>query len=98
MAGRPWLSVASSAQPRTAPVRLHPFKRSRRVTGVTLADQQRAMTRTGLPAVNKQLRRQDSSAAACNVSSGMRLFIRQPLARRRILCRAATRSLPAIMR
>jgi hypothetical protein len=48
-----------------------PIERSRRGRGVSLATEQRAMTRTGLPAFNEQLRRQDCNAAALNVPSDL---------------------------
>jgi hypothetical protein len=48
-----------------------PSERSRRVMGMSLATEQRAMTRTGLPAFHPRMSSEDSSAAALNVPSDL---------------------------
>ena len=89
---RSFLAVGGEQSTATdSDVRLHAIERNRRVAGRTLAALASGMTETGLPAVNEQMHRQGSSAAALNVPSALRRFIRQPSVRRKILCRAATR-------
>ncbi len=65
--------AASDTRRATAPI-----ERSRRGRGVSLATEQRAMTRTGLQAFNEQLHRQDCNAAALNVPSDLVRRHRRP--------------------
>jgi hypothetical protein len=81
-----WLSVASSAGPPAHAARSHG---QRHVTACSpsaagalracrLPIQQRAMTGTGLQAINPQVSGEDGSAVACNAPSVIRVFVRQP--------------------
>ena len=72
------LSVASNAQPRTASCDCMTSERSRRVTGMSLANPATRHDGNGPASNERQISSEDCSAAAYNLPSVIRLFVRQP--------------------